>query len=638
LDDDITQAINSLDSSAANTDPVPVSLDGTQIADSQNMPPIVRPGDDLATLSFESSPVSPEMNMPTDVPDPVVAVPDSVETPLMAEAFPDAITADVPDIAPEIAPEVISEQVVEPVADAISEPQVAAVEEPVVEPLSQTVEAPAIVLPEAEMLPEAPVFAEPPVFEPVAPMEVPLEAVPSEQIYAPLPQLASQETPVPQPAYTPNPAMVADPLYQDAYVPEVQRVAVDGSMNTGTPSDSSATAMKAPVQNSSLVRKIITYSVLAIIGISVVVGGYFGYKAYAEQNNLSILSKAAKAIVTAKGINENIEITSGSTTSKLIYDVDTDNNKRLLAVIGPDKYALIKTKAKDSLYFGSSTSLDPEKIKTFTEYSGLTSTSEFVTSSYLDITKLLDVSAIFTKDSLKFIKSEGSESIDGKSSYKYTFSPSQDMVKAYYEGLSKTTETSAIPTYPESVVITIWIDKTSGNLVKLSGTSKVADTGTAPAASTANILTQGIDSLLNSTFSLTVKYGITETVKLPIGSKITSKIDLKKVYEDNLGAGAESKAKDASLKATVDALKTAITAYLVDTSNYPTATNATELLTLLNAGDNPYLTSDFDVTNIDYTYDPETSKYTISYVLNYQDATGENITGAAPNKTYTVTD
>ncbi len=100
-----------------------------------------------------------------------------------------------------------------------------------------------------------------------------------------------------------------------------------------------------------------------------------------------------------------------------------------------------------------------------------------------------------------------------------------------------------------------------------------------------------------------------------------------------VGTSANNKAQDAKKKAIVHELQNALEQYYLDQNPnaYPTGTMA-EVKTALVAGE--YLSNNTDVTDI--TYDG-TSGYTVSFTLKNQNDNGDNVTGTAPTKIYSVT-
>jgi general secretion pathway protein G len=98
-----------------------------------------------------------------------------------------------------------------------------------------------------------------------------------------------------------------------------------------------------------------------------------------------------------------------------------------------------------------------------------------------------------------------------------------------------------------------------------------------------------------------------------------------------VGSSAVNKAKDASNKANVHEIQTALETYFTDNAVYP-ATLAT-----LQTNNPPYLDTTLSLTP--YTYTPGTgdATYVLSFKLLNQGDTGTGVSGTSPNKIYSVT-
>ena len=100
-----------------------------------------------------------------------------------------------------------------------------------------------------------------------------------------------------------------------------------------------------------------------------------------------------------------------------------------------------------------------------------------------------------------------------------------------------------------------------------------------------------------------------------------------------VGTSSRRKANDAKKKSTVHEVQNALEQYFVDNNAYPAA------LADLKSTTPPLLGSTVDVSATTYTYTPANTNttYTLSFVLENQGDSGDNVTGTSPTKTYAVT-
>ena len=102
-----------------------------------------------------------------------------------------------------------------------------------------------------------------------------------------------------------------------------------------------------------------------------------------------------------------------------------------------------------------------------------------------------------------------------------------------------------------------------------------------------------------------------------------------------VGTSANNKAQDAKNKAVVHEVQNALEQYFLDNnSTYPSSADAAALKTDLVAAE--LLGASANVTDLDYEHlTPE--GYNLSFTLRNQNDSGDNVTGAKPDKIYVVT-
>ena len=102
-----------------------------------------------------------------------------------------------------------------------------------------------------------------------------------------------------------------------------------------------------------------------------------------------------------------------------------------------------------------------------------------------------------------------------------------------------------------------------------------------------------------------------------------------------VGTSANNKAQDAKQKAIVHEVQNSLEQYFLDNnSTYPAAADAATMKTALVGAK---LLGDVNVDLLTYTHTASPEGYTLSFVLKNQNDSGDNVTGASPTKTYTVT-
>jgi type II secretion system protein G len=98
-----------------------------------------------------------------------------------------------------------------------------------------------------------------------------------------------------------------------------------------------------------------------------------------------------------------------------------------------------------------------------------------------------------------------------------------------------------------------------------------------------------------------------------------------------VGTSATNKAKDASNKANIHEIQTALETYFTDNNAYPAT------LAALQTSNPPYLDTTMTLTPYTYTPANNDTTYTLSFVLLNQGDNGTDVSGTAPNKIYVVT-
>lgn len=98
-----------------------------------------------------------------------------------------------------------------------------------------------------------------------------------------------------------------------------------------------------------------------------------------------------------------------------------------------------------------------------------------------------------------------------------------------------------------------------------------------------------------------------------------------------VGTSSRKKANDAKKKSTVHEIQNALEQYFVDNNAYPAALGDLKTTTPALLG------SSVDVTPFTYTPANTNTTYTLSFTLENQGDSGDNVTGTSPNKVYQVT-
>ncbi len=464
-----------------------------------------------------------------------------------------------------------------------------------------------------------------------------------EQTYAPMPQVPT-EAPVAIPSapvgvprepirdsYN-SPAMVADPLLEkDSMDSRGMSVAVDGTLierPASVPVEKSFTA-----SGKKAYKKVLMYSGLVVLLVAISVGGFLGFRAYQTSNNQKILQGAVAQLAALPKMSSKLDLSATGFTAKGKLEVDSDQNVRLTLTEAGLPGSLVYLKKKDTLYIADA---ENSKLSTkkFTEYKNAWKAATNSEAMGADTAQLLPQKSWLTASSARGFTRGSDEVVEGKKQYRFIFVPTTEQIGAIKDSLEGGKSGVDITVDEAATRADVWIDAASGRVSKLDirAAAKLAATGDTASATTS----QGMETSYTLSWQQSFNYDFNEAIKLPIGARIINTTDAAAAYDENFGTGAANKAKDETIKAEITTLKTAVEQYKKDKGSYPTAVDATELLTVLTAGDNPYLTSDYDITNINYEYDAKTSKYKFGFRLNNQNESGANITGSAPNKVYTV--
>lgn len=97
-----------------------------------------------------------------------------------------------------------------------------------------------------------------------------------------------------------------------------------------------------------------------------------------------------------------------------------------------------------------------------------------------------------------------------------------------------------------------------------------------------------------------------------------------------VGSSSKKKANDSKKKATTHEIQNALELYFADNDAYPAA------LADLKATTPPLLAASLVLVPFTYTPANANTTYTLSFVLENQGDSGDNVSGVAPNKIYSV--
>ena len=452
------------------------------------------------------------------------------------------------------------------------------------------------------------------------------------QVYAPMPHMPglqddeslSQKIPA-----SPNPAMVPDPLYGNQ-----DNISTNNSLESLGINTTPIQVKKDIPQNT---KKIIFYGIISIAVILLGVGGYFGFMSYMNNANAKILQGAAANLSAMPNMSSDIALDVNSYKLSGKLEVDTGKNLRMTLTEGDLPKTMIYMKKRDTLYLLNE-SLTTSTTKRFYQYNKASSIITDLTGIGVSPLSLFPQKSYITATTLSYFKRQSNEILNGKTMYKFVYTPDELGRKDILTKVIGNPNNYGYDISSSKLSVNIWIDKDSGNLSKIDANIEVAANTSGVAASRKLAIPAVTDT--NSSYKInyieTFDYSYDENIKLPIGSKITSTEDAAIAFDNNFGTGATEKALDEESIITANSIKNALEQYKSDNGHYPTSTDITTLMTELTSGDNPYLGSDYNVSSINYTFDSKTNKYEISFRLNFQLSTGENITGKSPNKTYTL--
>ncbi len=462
------------------------------------------------------------------------------------------------------------------------------------------------------------------------------------QTFAPMPQVPTETPPVavpPVPIGVPrepirdtyvNPAMVPDPLSEGKQVDSRgMSVAVDGTLIERPTGD--ASVKTSSISGNKTLKNILLYSGLAVFLIVIVVAGYFGYQAYQASNNLRILQGSLSQISSLPKMSSDLSLSTTGFAIKGKLEVDGDQNVRATITDENLPGSLVYIKKKDALYIA-----DPENSKfsskKYTEYKNAWKAVTDAKTVGFDVSQLVPQKSWLNASTAKVFTRESNETVNGKRQYRFAFLVSSEMIDALKANLAGNSSGVELKVDESATKAEIWIDATTGRITKIDARAVATVTSSGDAAK--NV--QGVDMKYTFSWQQSFDYSFNDAIKLPIGARIINSTDAAAAYDENFGTGAENKTKDTALRSDISVLQTALEQYKSDEGAYPAATDINELMAIFTAGDDPYLTSDYNVGSINYEYDVKTGKYKFSFRLNNQNQTGANITGSAPNKVYAV--
>ncbi len=362
----------------------------------------------------------------------------------------------------------------------------------------------------------------------------------SAQVSEPAPEISPQTfeppertySPMPQVAATPNPAMVPDPLYPESPQP-APRVAVDGStiknpVVSGVSGPGEPTRKKASQPIFSYLKYVFAAAIVLVLGV----GGYYGYISYGKNQRAQLLSDALKNISNLEQSEYKFEFTGNGQSGNFVLDVDSSKNAKLEASGDTGTFGLLYLKTKDSAFLRNGDT----SVRKFAQYSNISGFWDFIFSD-LEGLKGIITNPASNNEIANNIRFEGQEDIDGVKCEKYRLVLNADSLRSISKII--TGEEDKLIQDEEVLSLSFIVSPKSRRVISLGGTAKtmaMQNNTRLENIDEEEGLTQNLPVLTSYSFSLTANYGYEGSLKLPIGSKITSKESLLTIAKDLFGS------------------------------------------------------------------------------------------------------
>jgi Tfp pilus assembly protein PilE len=514
----------------------------------------------------------------------------------------------------------------QPINVSGSDPVVSDIEDPVAFVPETPQEVPAELPPESSMPP----FALPPLpnvetiqpISPITPPSAPEESFVPVQTASPAIESSTQ----PEQYYAPQPSAAVTPTLPSEPAVPTAEFPVSNPEPHPAFAQPGLEAWKQDLQNAgpkkfSFNKKVIISFLVGILIVSILgVAAFYGYKYYVSLSNIRILQKAATKLASEKQMSTNVTVGYDSffLTGKL--DIDKDQDARLSIENDFFPIKLYYLKNKDALYFESvdfdfSTDLtgsgttSTEK-KTLMEYKNVTKAVDLISANYVNIKNFDPKKNYFTKDNQEFIKKEKDESIGGNDYYKFKFQPSEEYLNKVINDLKKEKASSLVDFSKTSLVVSVWIEKSSFRISKLEGEVGVTSKTTGSVVSDSG--TSQREESIKYTWKEEFDYSFSEDIKLPIGVKVTNSYDAAEVVNEAISSvsTAQSTSEDTPKRSNAKTVQVALEAFYARNKRYPNS--------LTEITNDTYLPgqSEIDMADFIYTATSTGDDFLLTYKLS----------------------
>lgn len=265
-------------------------------------------------------------------------------------------------------------------------------------------------------------------------------------------------------------ALITNAVHQSQH--QGQNINLDIYNNQQT-NQSINTGKKISIDKKTLIK---IGSVTAAIGAIILVS-WLGLRWYQRSSDERILATAAKNLLDTKDLHSKATIgVEGFSVNLDIYvDKDQDVKGTLkLNLLGEMEAEGLWFPSKDKAYIGSKGYAfeDSEGKMEYTELTNVKKTIEKYENEFALTDVLNPTKDFFSGENMKYVKREGTDSIDGKKLYKYTFKPTDEFIQEKLKKATKDKELPFVLTRSE-VKIDFWITESDLKINKIDGEIKI---------------------------------------------------------------------------------------------------------------------------------------------------------------------
>lgn len=256
-------------------------------------------------------------------------------------------------------------------------------------------------------------------------------------------------------------------------IPDLSKITEPISSNIPPPNpQSNIYNQKSPNKKLGLgFKKIRLIAIISSVVAILFLAGWFSWRWYQRSSDERILLAAAQNLLNAQNLHS--KATVGIEGFSLNFDIYTDKDQDVKATIslaGEGSAEGLWFPKEDKAYLGTNYGFSDnnEDKMEYIEFTNIKKTVEKYENEFSLADVLNPTKDFFSGENMEYVKREGTDNINGKELYKYSFKPSQEFIE---EKINKATKDKDLPFIlnKSEVEIIFWIQNKDLKINKLEG-------------------------------------------------------------------------------------------------------------------------------------------------------------------------